>query len=93
MTRQDDDGEILSKNILDWLTRVGAIATALAAILAVCLPKDLGNDAKRLAYAIAILLALGSGAVFYYQRRRAARFKMLKAPETLAPSAARASLA
>ncbi|MBI3913966.1 MAG: ATP-binding protein [Chloroflexi bacterium] len=85
MMRKEDGGEILSKNLLDWLTRVGAIATALATIIGVFFPSD---EAKRAAFAVAILLAVGSGAVFYYQRRRAARFKIAEALEPLAPSAA-----
>ena len=85
MTPKDDDGEIISKNILDWLTRVGAIATALAAIFAVFLSEE---QARPLAFGVAILLAVGSSAVFLYRRRRAARLRIAKSTEPLQPRAA-----
>jgi len=82
MTTKDDNGEILSKSVLDWLTRLGAIATALTTIFALFFP-NLGDDAKRLAYAVAILLLVGSGAVYYYQRRRVGRVEGVETVEVL----------
>ena len=81
----DDDGEIISKTVLDWLTRVGAIATALAAIFAMFLSEE---QARPLAFGVAILLAVGSSAVFLYRRRRAARLRIAKSTEPLQPRAA-----
>ena len=85
MTPKDDDGEIISKTVLDWLTRVGAIAAALATLFAVFLSEE---QAKPLAFGVAIALVAGSSVVFLYRRRRAAQLKIAEAPEPLQPHAA-----
>ncbi len=85
MALKDDDGQILSKNVLDGLTRVGAIAAALATLFAVFLSEE---QAKPLAFGVAIVLVAGSSVVFLYRRRRAARLKIVEAPEPLQPHAA-----
>lgn len=85
MTLKDDGGDTISKNVLDWLTRVGAIATVLATILGLFVSED---NAKKIAFVVAGVLAIGSGAVYFYQRRRAAKLKIAESLEPLAPSAA-----
>jgi len=87
MTRKEDDGELFSQTVLDWLTWIGAIAAALATIFGVFFP-DLNQDAQRLAYGVAILLVAGSATGYYYQRRRVTRFKISEPLEPLASSAA-----
>ncbi len=85
MAIKDDDGDVISKQILDWLTRIGAIAAALATVFAVFLSEE---QAKPLAFAVAILLVAGSSVIFLYRRHRAARFKIADSLEPLALSAA-----
>jgi HEAT repeat protein len=85
MTRKNGDNELSSKRILELLTYVTAVGGALATIIGVFFPSD---EAKRVAFAMAILLAISSGAVFYWQRRRAARMRISEPFEPLAPSAA-----
>ncbi|MGH2523057.1 MAG: hypothetical protein ACRDH2_11190 [Anaerolineales bacterium] len=87
MSPKDDEGDVVPKRVLDWLTWAGGIATALATIFALFFP-NLGEDAQRLAYGAAFLLLAASAAVFYYRRRRAARYKIAELLEPLASSAA-----
>ncbi len=85
MPDSDENGEGISKSILDWLTRVGLIATTLVAILSLIFREE---DAKKIAYGVAILLAIISSAIIYYQHLRAKRLKIAELPEPLLPSAA-----
>jgi hypothetical protein len=85
MPGEENESEYFSKWILDWLTRVGAIAAVLVPIIAQFFPDQ---DAQRLAYAAAILLLGGSAAIYWYQRRRNARLAIAEPPEQLAPTAA-----
>jgi HEAT repeat protein len=87
LTPQDDGGEVISKRVLDWLAGVGAIATLLATIFGLFL--DNAKNAQLYAFGVAILLAVVSSGVYFYQRRRAAK---LKIAESLEPLSATASL-
>jgi hypothetical protein len=81
---QDTDGTILSKRILEWLTFITAAGGALATIISAVS----GGDAKRPAYAIAILFAMGLIIVIYLRRRRTRRLQIPEPIEPLGPSAA-----
>ncbi len=85
MNIKDDDGEIISKNVLNWLTWIGALATALAAVLTLIIPDE---SAKRLSFFGALALAVAVAAIVYYRRRRTARLKFTESTEPLQASAA-----
>jgi uncharacterized protein (UPF0147 family) len=87
MQPEENQGERFSKSLLHWLTVVGAIATALTTIVAILFP-NLGDNAQRFAYALAILLLAGSAGIFAYQRWRQARLAITEPARQLAPTAA-----
>ncbi len=91
MALSDEDVDQLSKATLNALTRVGAIIAAIGAIaagLAVVLGLFFVKEtAQQVAYATAILLAVSSAALFYFQRQRAARHQIREALEPLTPTA------
>jgi HEAT repeat protein len=94
LTSKDGSDETISKNVVDWLNQVGGlisaisgIAAALAAIFGLFFP-NLGEDAQRITLGMAGVLAIGSGAVYLYQRRRAAKLKIAESLEPLSATAA-----
>lgn len=94
MTLKDDGDKTISKNVLDWLNQVGGlisaitgIAAALAAIFGLFFP-NLGEDAQRITLGVAGILAVGSGAVYFYRYRRAAKLKIAESLEPLSATAA-----
>ena len=81
-----NDGEGISKRILDWLTGIITLAAAFSTIIGVFFSDD--KKAQQFAYIAAFLLIVVSGAIFFYQRRRAARLKIGESLEPLSASAA-----
>jgi len=86
LTLKDGDGETISKNIVNWLTGIVAIATLLGGIFGLITGDE--KYANQLAYIIALLIGVVSSAVFIFQRRRAARLKVADSAEPLSASAA-----
>ena len=86
MADNRNNGDFVSQNVLDWLTRVGGIATALTTIIGLFFQNN--EEAQRIAYGLAILLGTASLAIYYYRRQRAKRFAIPKVAEPLAPTAA-----
>jgi len=86
MASQDDGSETISKNIINWLTGIVAIATLLGGILGLII----GNEkyANQLAYVAALLIGIVSSGVFFYQRRRTAKLKISESIEPVSPTAA-----
>jgi conflict system STAND superfamily ATPase/sulfatase-modifying factor enzyme 1 len=84
LTLKDDDGEVISKRVLDWLTGLITLAAALTTIFGVFFSEE---NAKPLAFGLALLLIVVSSGVFLYQRRQAAKLKITESPEPLSPSA------
>lgn len=81
-----DDGEGISKRILDWWTGIITLAAALSTIIGVFFSDD--KKAQQFAYIVAVVLIVVSGAIYLYQRRRAARLKIAESLEPLSASAA-----
>ena len=84
MTNKGDDTEGISKKALDWLTGVSAIATILTTLLGF-----LGGSQIQLwAFVAALILAIISSGVYFYQRHHAAKLKIAESLEPLSASAA-----
>ena len=81
-----NDGEGISKRILDWLTGIITLAAALSTIIGVFFSDD--KKAQQFAYIAAFVLIVVSGTIFFYQRRRAAKLKIAESLEPLSASAA-----
>jgi hypothetical protein len=91
MAPTDDDSKDITKSVMDWITRVGALATILATIIGLFFP-DLGDTGKKIAYVLAIVFFIGSGLVYYLQRRRSTRKKATEIPLATSTSAAEISV-
>ncbi|HEU0291824.1 MAG TPA: ATP-binding protein [Anaerolineales bacterium] len=85
MTNKGDDSEVISKRFLDWLTGVSAIATILTTIFGLVGDNE---TAKVWAFGAAIVLALTSSGIYFYQRRRAAKLRISESLEPLSATAA-----
>ena len=74
---QNGDHETIRKEILEWLTYITAIGGALAAIFGVFFP---GDEAKRVAFLIAIPFVMTLVVVIYLRRQRVERPKCVELP-------------
>jgi len=61
--KTDDNSDAVSKNVLDWLTRIGGIAAILVNILSLFLEE---KSAKQLAFGLAFIIPMAS---FWHQKR------------------------
>jgi len=86
LSLKDDSGEVISKKVLDWVTGIITLAAALSTVIGVFFSDD--KKAQQFAYIAAFVLIAISGAIFIYQRRRAARLKIAESLEPLSASAA-----
>jgi len=83
---KDDSSEIISKNILNWLTGIITLAAALSTVIGVFFSDD--KKAQQFAYIAAFVLIVVSGAIYFFQRRHAAKLKIAESSEPLSASAA-----
>jgi len=81
---KDKDDEKTLKKLLDWLAAIGGVAAFLVGILTLFLDED---NAKKIAWGIAIVLAITSSVILFIQRQREKKLKIAEAVEPLSPTA------
>ena len=84
MGLKDKDDEKTLKKLLDWLAAIGGVAAFLVGILTVFIDED---NAKKIAWGVAIVLAIVSSIILFIQRQREKKLKIAEASEPLSPTA------